>query len=117
MALSMDGKPASEHRLCKKLTSHIAYALILYTIVLIGLISGLHIGEGSILPYLGLVVAVFAIIPVFRGMQKRWEKLTNAGLPEAGLEARIRMDLMKLWLIALIIPCAWAGAFALLSKV
>lgn len=117
MAIAAQGKPASEHRLCKRLTTHIAYALILFTLILIVLIHGFHIGKNSILPYFGLVIAVFGMIPLFRNMQKRWEALTNAGLPEAGLEARIKMDIIKLWVMAIVIPCAWALVLAVITGV
>lgn len=115
MAASIENKAASEHRLCKRLTTHIAYALILFTLILIGLISGLHIGKTSILPYIGLIVAVFAMIPIFRGMQRKWEKLTQAGLSDAELDSRIRPDIMKLWVMAIAIPCLWAAAFMALT--
>ena len=52
----------------RKMSDHIAYALLVYTVLQIFVTMGALKSEGgSLLPYLALIILVAAIIPVCRG--------------------------------------------------
>jgi hypothetical protein len=89
----------------KRMSDHIAFALLVYT--------GLHIfvtmqvleGEGtSILPYFALVLLVGAIIPGCRVFEQRWEALPASGAPDEVLRRLFYRDLALLWIVAIGLP-------------
>ena len=62
----------------RKMSDHIAYALLVYTVLQIFVTMGaLKSQSGSLLPYLALVILVAAIIPACRGFERRWNRLTD----------------------------------------
>ena len=94
----------------KRMSDHIAAALLIYT--------GLHIivtmqaikGEGgSILPYFGLVLLVGAIIPGCRLFEKRWERLAAIGEPDERLRPLFVRDAVYLWVAAIGLPFVVTG--------
>jgi hypothetical protein len=64
----------------KRMSDHIAYALLVYTgLQIFVTMSVLHGKSGSMLPYFALVVIlVAAIIPACRRFEKRWNRLSDA---------------------------------------
>src|SRR5688500_2040478 len=75
----------------RRMSDHIAYALLVYTglniLLTVGAIKGAL--EGSILPYFSLVLLVAAIIPACRSLERRWEQLDDAAAYQEALRRRI----------------------------
>lgn len=89
----------------RKMSDHIAYALLVYT--------GLHIfvtmsaikgDSGSILPYFALVILVAGIIPACRWFEKRWNTLSDEEAADPALGSSFRRDTLFLWLLAIGLP-------------
>ena len=100
----------------KKMSDHIAYALLAYTGLQIFVTMGaLHAKGGSILPYFVLIVLVAAIIPACRRFERRWNRLDNEQAADPGLASFYRRDRRALWLLAIGLPFAVTGMFKLLS--
>jgi hypothetical protein len=102
-----------QHGWSRKMSDHIAYALLVYT----GLNIVLTIGaikdalQGSILPYFSLVLLVAAIIPACRTLEKRWERLDAASSDEWALKRRYNRDRAMVWAAAIVIPLIITGVF------
>lgn len=97
----------------KRISNHVAYALLAYTGLQIFVVMGAIKGEGmSILPYLGLIALVGIVIPLCRRVEKRWQRLTRSGASEAELTAAYSSDRLGIWLFAIGFPFA----FVLLIK-
>ena len=97
-----DGEPV---HWTKRMSDHIAFALLVYT--------GLHIfvtmqvlegGGASILPYFALILLVGAIIPGCRLFEKRWEALNASGAPDDVLRRLFYRDVALLWTAAIGLP-------------
>ena len=100
----------------RRMSDNIAYALLVYTgLQIFVTMSALRAEGTSLLPYLALVVLVVAIIPSCRGIERRWNRLTDAQAENPALVARFRHDQRVLWLLALGLPFAITGVFLLLS--
>lgn len=96
----------------KKMSDHVAYALLVYTGLQIFVTMGaLKNGSGSILPYLALIVLVAAIIPGCRMFEKRWDGLSDGQAANPELRGRFRRDLAVLWLCAIGLPLALTALF------
>jgi hypothetical protein len=87
----------------KRISSHIAYALVLYTLLLIFEVSPQMEGKGmSILPYFLLVALVgLAILPC-RNLERRWQAADARG--EHMDDGVFKRDVIFLWLCAAGIP-------------
>ena len=87
----------------KRISNHIAYALVMYTLLLIFLVSPQMESKGtSILPYFLLVVLVgIAILPC-RSLERRW-KAADAH-DQGGLVGSCNRDAILLWIAAIGIP-------------
>lgn len=97
----------------KRISNHVAYALLAYTGLQIFVVMGAIKGEGmSILPYLGLIALVGIVIPLCRRVEKRWQRLTRSGASETELTAAYSSDRLGIWLFAIGFPFA----FVLLVK-
>ncbi|WP_017670729.1 hypothetical protein [Blastomonas sp. AAP53] len=97
----------------RRVSNHVAYALLAYTGLQIFVVMGAIRGEGmSILPYLGLIVLVAFVIPLCRRVEKRWQRLARSNASEAALTATYRSDRLGIWLFAIGFPFA----FVLLVK-
>lgn len=89
----------------KRMSDHIAIALVIYTLLLIFIVTPNIETKGmSIFPYFLLVVLVGFAIPVFRRFDHRWRALQNSELSASGLETRFALDRTKLWAIAVGVP-------------
>ncbi len=89
----------------KRISDHVAVALVVYTLALIFITSPAMSSEGtSILPYFMLVVFVAMVIPACRNMERRWQAFEKSGVRDSGLESRFNADRIKLWVAALGIP-------------
>lgn len=100
----------------KKMSDHIAYALLVYTGLQIFVTMGeLHAKGGSLLPYFVLVLLVAAIIPACRRFERRWDRLDDVQAADPGLASFYRRDRLALWLLAIGLPFALTGLFKLLA--
>jgi hypothetical protein len=91
----------------KLMSSNIAYALVLYTLVLIFLVAPQMESKGmSILPYFTLVALVAAVILPCRNLERRWNALDERALPET--RRLFWRDAIFLWVFAIGIPAALA---------
>ena len=96
----------------KRISDHVAVALVVYTLMLIFVTSPAMESKGtSILPYFMLVVFVAMVIPSCRNMEHRWKTLEASELGQDGLEARFGIDRVKLWAGAIMIPIFLAVLF------
>ena len=84
----------------KRMSNHIAYALVVYTLLLIFEVSPqMESGGMSILPYFLLVVLVgLAILPCHR-LERRWQAIDRSG--ETAVAGIFRRDAILLWLGAI----------------
>jgi hypothetical protein len=96
----------------KKMSDHIAYALLVYTALQIFVTMGALRGTGgSLLPYLALIILVIAIIPACRNFERRWNRLDDVQAHDPALAPDFRRDRMWLWLLAIGLPFALTGLF------
>jgi hypothetical protein len=100
----------------KRMSDHIAYALLAYTGLQIFVTMGaLHTQTGSLLPYFALVVLVAAIIPACRRFEKRWNRLNDEQAADPELAAYFKHDRMWLWILAISLPLLVTGMFKALE--
>jgi hypothetical protein len=87
------------------MSGHIAYALVLFTLLLIFEVSPQMESDGvSIMPYFVLVLLVgLAIIPC-RNLERRWQRLEK--MQGGDLHTSFRREAMLLWLCAIGLPTA-----------
>ncbi len=96
----------------KRMSDHIAYALLVYTGLQIFVTMGaLKSTSGSLLPYLALIVLVVAIIPSCRMFERRWNRLTDAEATDPAFAAFYRRDRLAIWLLAIGLPFALTAVF------
>lgn len=96
----------------RKMSDHIAYALLVYTALQIFVTIGALKSEGaSLLPYLALIVLVGAIIPACRRFERRWNRLNDKQATDPAMAGYYRRDRMALWLLAIGLPFALTALF------
>jgi len=96
----------------RRMSDHIAYALLVYTALQIFVTVGALKAEGrSLLPYLALVILVVAIIPACRSFEARWNRLSDAEAQDLAFARQYRRDRLALWLLAIGLPFALTGIF------
>ncbi|MFU7529036.1 hypothetical protein [Qipengyuania sp. ASV99] len=96
----------------KAMSDHVAYALVIYTILQIFLtVKALGEGFSSLMPYFALVVLVAAIIPLCRWFEKRWSHLSDEQAADEDYAAAFRRDTIGLWALALCLPVALTALF------
>ncbi|HSG35136.1 MAG TPA: hypothetical protein VLA37_11410 [Sphingomonadaceae bacterium] len=96
----------------RKMSDHIAYALLAYTGLQIWVTMGaLKSAMSSILPYLALIVLVAAIIPGCRMFEKRWEDLSDSEAADPALAHRFKRDRALVWAAAITLPLLLTGLF------
>lgn len=102
----------------KRMSDHVAYALLVYTGLQIFVTMGaMKDGHGSMLPYLGLILLVGAIIPAYRAFERRWDNLSDAEAADPAFEPAYRRDRLVLWLASIGVPLAICGVFKLIALV
>lgn len=96
----------------RRMSDHIAYALLVYTTLQIFVtIGALKAHGGSLLPYFALVILVVAIIPACRRLEARWKLLSDAQAHDPALAPYYRRDRLTLWLLAIGLPFALTALF------
>ena len=100
-----DGRAQGTVNYSKRISDHVAFALLVYTGLHIFVTMGaLKTGHGSILPYFSLIVLVAAIIPACRWFEKRWEDVGEARGDDRLLASAFRRDALVIWAGALGLP-------------
>ncbi len=108
------GKPIDWKR---RMSDHVAYALLVYTGLQIFVTMGaLKTEHGSILPYFALVLLVVAIIPGLRLVERRWERLSESGAQPQELASLFKRDLAALWIAAIGLPLVVTGILKLILQ-
>jgi len=91
----------------RKMSDHIAFALLIYTALQIYVTMGaLETNGESILPYFALVLLVAAIIPGARMFETRWSVLSDEQAADPALAGAFRRDRLLLWIAAIALPFA-----------
>lgn len=87
----------------KRMSTHIAYALVVYTLALIFEVSPQMESKGmAIWPYFVLVALVgLAILPC-RNLERKWQHIDARH--ESDVEGRFKRDLATLWIGAIGFP-------------
>jgi hypothetical protein len=107
---SRAGRKAVDWR--RKMSDHIAYALLTYTALQIFVTIGALKTKGtSLLPYLALIILVGAISPACRRFERRWNRITAADAGDPALEQLYRRDRLALWVMAIGLPFAVTALF------
>lgn len=102
----------------RRMSDHIAYALLVYTGLQIFVTMGALRSEGtSLLPYLALVILVVAIIPSCRRFERRWNRLSDAQAADPAFAPVYRRDRAMLWALSLGLPFLITGTFRLLALI
>lgn len=102
----------------KRMSDHIAYALLVYTTLQIFMtMSALHTVGGSLLPYFALVMLVAAIIPACRQFERRWNRLSDAQAADPDFGIYYRRDRKGLWVMAIGLPFTVTGLFKVLALI
>lgn len=122
MAKALENHQAShvQHRDWRKaMSDNIAYALLVYTglQIFVTMHAIKSLANGSILPYLSLVVLVAAIIPACRRFERRWESLDDEHAHDPALRSYYRRDQFLLWLLALGLPFLLTGLFMAAERI
>jgi hypothetical protein len=88
----------------KRMSTHIAYALVVYTLLLIFEVSPQMVSKDmSILPYFVLVALVAAVIVPCRNFERRWQHIDAAGDSESH-NGQFTREMIGLWLCAIGLP-------------
>lgn len=100
----------------KRISDHIAWALLVYTALQIFVtMNALHARGTTLLPYFALVLLVVAIIPACRRFERRWNRLDDVQAADPALLRRFRRDRLAVWLMAIGLPFAVTVLFKLLA--
>ncbi len=89
----------------KKMSDHVAYALLVYTGLQIFATMGAMKETGmKMMALFALVVLVGAIIPACRWFEKRWRDLTDEQASDMSYASAFKRDLTGLWIMAIGLP-------------
>lgn len=96
----------------KRMSDHVAYALLVYTGLQIFItMTVLKSNHDTILPYFALVFLVAAIIPACRMFEKRWTDLPDSQADNPELADRFGRDRLVIWLCAIGLPFGFTALF------
>lgn len=102
----------------QRMSDHVAYALLVYTgLQIFVTVGAMKDGHGSMLPYVGLVLLVGAIIPAYRLFERRWDDLSDEQAVDPAFEPAYRRDRLALWLASVGLPFAVCGLFKLIAAI
>ena len=88
----------------KKISDHVAFALLIYTgLQILSMSIALKV-QHSILPYFALVLLVAAIIPGCRWFEARWTSLPDEQAHDPALAGAFARDRTCIWALAIGIP-------------
>lgn len=102
--------------LAHRMTRHVAAALLLFALSQIWLVgAALEAGAPRLISVLALSALVGLAIPYARSTERRWHNLGQDALPSPALTTRFRRDVVRLWLLALLVPALWVGGALLFA--
>lgn len=105
MAKAEHAKIVSHKSYSKRMSDNVAFALVIYTLMLIFVVTPSMESEGtSIFPYFMLVVFVGLVISPCHGLERRWQALQNNASGDGMLDSRFNIDRAILWFGAIGIP-------------
>ena len=94
----------------------VAHALLVYTgLQILVTMGALQENVHSLLPFVGLVVLVAAIIPACRLFEARWNRLGDVRAADPALGPAYRRDRLMIWALAIALPFVLTGTFKLLA--
>ena len=116
MAYTFDRQTRTHSKSCKnRISDHIAFALIVYTLLLIFMVTPAIKTEGmAIWPYFLLVGLVAAMVPFCRGIERRWKEIDAVPENDAAIARRLTFDRCKLWIVAIGAPILLSIGFSLI---
>jgi hypothetical protein len=93
----------------KRMSDHVAFALVIYTLALIFLVTPRMESDGtSIFPYFLLVLLVALVIPPCRNLERRWQALQATDNGDGSLDRKFNADRAKLWIATIALPAIFA---------
>ncbi len=102
----------------KRMSNHVAWSLLVYTVIQIIANAVVLKGAGSsVLPYFALVLLVAAVIPAWRLLESRWTDLTDAQAADPALAGAFSRDRALIWLAAIGLPLVMTGFFKLAQDI
>lgn len=106
MATAFNKDLARSHggRYAKRMSSHLAIALVVFCLLQIGIVARMG---GSLVLHLALIIAIGGFAMVARDMERRWELLDESGLSMSGLDLRFRRDVAQVWLTSIASSLLW----------
>ncbi|WAT17358.1 hypothetical protein OZN62_10535 [Aurantiacibacter sp. MUD11] len=100
----------------RKISDHVAFGLLVYTgLHIFGTMTQLKTGNGSMLPYLALVILVAAIIPACRWFEMRWEGLSEEQATDPALAPAFKREVTLMWAAVVGLPVVLTLGFKGLS--
>lgn len=94
----------------KKMSDHVAYALLVYTgLQIFATVKAMGNGASSILPYVALIILVAAIIPACRWFERRWTVMSDEEATDPAFATAFRRDTVMLWAMAIGLPLVLTG--------
>lgn len=103
-AFDSDTLAPSRTNYAKRVSSHLAAALVIFALLQIFIIAKTG---GSLILHLGIIVAIGGFGMAARALEHRWAMLERGGLPTAGLALRFRRDLIQLWGVSIFGAILW----------
>lgn len=101
----------------KRMSDTVAHALLVYTgLQILVTMGALKANVHSLLPFVGLMVLVAAIIPACRLFEARWNRLGDVRAADPALAHAYRKDQLTIWALAICLPFVLTGAFKLLAR-
>lgn len=101
----------------KRMSDTVAYGLLVYTALQIFVTMHAVEGRGgSLLPLMGLVVLVTAIIPLYRRYERRWEVIGDDRAADPALRPAFRRDQLAVWLLSIGLPFLLTGLFKVIAS-
>jgi hypothetical protein len=106
------GDQPDARALSRRMTWHVAAAMIVYAALQLWLVIGAVAGGGSrVLPYVAVGLVLVAAVPLARMIEQRWARLARTAPPSRQLSRRYRLEALRLWVAAIVLPFVWVGAF------
>lgn len=112
MASIFDIAPDTRKNFAKRMSSHLAGALICFCLLQIFIVAKMG---GSLILHFGIIFAIGGFALAARGLERRWQMLETSGLSERGLARRFRRDLIPLWAVAVGGAFLWVPVAMLLN--
>jgi hypothetical protein len=102
----------------RRMSDNVAYALWVYTGLQIFMTVAVLKGPGgSILPYLALALLVVAVLPGFRALERRWDRMSDEQAVDPAYEPPYRRDKRLIWGLAVGLPFVMTGVLKALDAV